>query len=233
MGPLTGLLWRQHASRGRLLAIGALGAIVVLLGVAILVGDGSVRAARGLVEEAGFALLVPVTAVVLGTSVLGDPAEDGTLGFLLTTPRPRWRLALPAQVAATATVVPLTVVPLVAVLVLNGADATTTVAVAVASALAGAAYAGLFTALGLRFRRALLAGLFYVAVWEGVVARFGTGLARLSVRQYALSVVAGIRGRTPPTGGVEAVTAVVVLVGLVVVGGLLTTRLLRTHESRA
>ena len=64
MVALTGMLWRQHATRGRLLAAAGGGAVMVLLAVAILVGDGGGGAARGLVEEFGFALLVPVVAVV-------------------------------------------------------------------------------------------------------------------------------------------------------------------------
>ena len=233
MGALAGMLWRQHASRGRLAAIGAVGALVVALAVAILVGDGSTVAARDLVAEAGFGLLVPVTAVVFASSVLGDPAEDGTLGYLLTTPQPRWRLATPALAATTATVVPMAAIPLVVALAINGVDATTVGAVALASSLAALAYSAVFTALGVRFRHALLVGLLYVAIWEGVVARYGTGLARLSVRQYALSVVAGMRGDAPPTGGVAPVTGVVVLLAVTLAGAAITTWFLRTHESRA
>jgi ABC-2 type transport system permease protein len=233
MGPLTSLLWRNHVSRGRLAAIGAVGGIVVLLAVAILVGDGGASAARDLVQEAGFALLVPVTAVVFATSVLGDPAEDGTLGFFLATPQPRWRITLPALTATTMTVVPLAVLPLVVALLINGVSLRTVLAVTVAAALASAAYCALFAALGLRFRRALIVGLLYSAIWEGVVARFGTGLARLSIREYTLSVLAGLRGAPVPAGGVSGTTAIVVLLGVVVAGGALTTVLLRAHESRA
>lgn len=233
MGPLTGLLFRNHASRGRLVAMGIVGGILVLLAVAIMVGGGGPSATRGLVEEAGFALLVPVTAAVFATSVLGDPAEDGTIGYLLTTPRPRWQLAVPALTATTATVVPLAVVPLVAAMVLNGMSVEDTIGVAVATGLAAVAYSALFTALGVRVRRALLVGLLYTAIWEGVVARFGTGLARLSVRQYALSVQAGLQGERVPQGGVSGATAIVVLLLLAVAGTALTTWFLRTHEARS
>lgn len=233
MGALAGLLWRQHASRGRLVAIGAVGGIVVVLGLAILVGDGGLTAARGLVEEAGLALLVPVTAAVFATSVLGDPAEDGTLGYLLTTPRPRWRLAVPALAATAAAVVPLAVLPVAVVLALNGAAVGTVLAYAVATVLAAAAYASVFTALGLAVRRGLLVALLYTAIWEGVVSRFGAGLARLSVRQYVMSALAGLRDRSVPAGGVSGGVAVVVLLALVVVGAVLTTVLLRSHRSGA
>lgn len=233
MGPLTGLLFRNHASRGRLAAMGIVGGIMILLAVAIMVGDGGQGATRALVEEAGFALLVPVTAAVFATSVLGDPAEDGTIGYLLTTPRPRWQLAVPALTGTAATVVPLAVVPMVVAMLLNGMSGSDTIAVAVATGLAALAYSALFTALGVRVRRALLLGLLYTAIWEGVVARFGTGLARLSVRQYALSVQAGLQGDRVPSGGVSGTTAIVVLLLLTVAGAALTTAFLRTHEARA
>jgi ABC-2 type transport system permease protein len=233
MAALTGLLWRNHATRGRVAAVGVVGALLVSLAVAILFGDGGASAALDLVEIAGLALLVPVGAVVFATSVLGDPAEDGTLGYLLNTPRPRWRLAGAAYAATAATVVPLVVVPLAVALLLNAVSPATVAAVSGAAALGAAAYCAVFMALGVRFQRALLFGLLYTAIWEGVVAGFGTGLARLSVRQYVTSLMAGLRGEPVPDAGVSTVTAAVVLIGLVVVGLAVTTGLLRRHISRA
>ena len=233
MGALVGMLLAQHASRGRVVAMGAAGLMMALLGVAILVGDGAVDAARAVVEEAGFALLVPVTAAVFATSVLGDPAEDGTLGHLLTTPQPRWRLALPALLATCTAVLPLAVVPVVTVLVVNGAPTGTVLAYTTATVLAAVAYGSVFTALGLAVRRGLLVALVYTAIWEGVVSRFGRGLAQLSVRQYVLSALAGLRDRPAPPDGVSAGVAIVVLLALVVVGAGLTTWLLRTHRTAA
>lgn len=233
MGALTGMLLAQHASRGRVVAMGAAGVVMALLGVAILVGDGALDAARGVVEEAGFALLVPVVAAVFATSVLGDPAEDGTLGHLLTTPQPRWRLALPALAATCTVVLPLAVVPVLAVLGLNGAPVGTVAAYTTATILAALAYSSIFTALGLAVRRGLLVALVYTAVWEGIVSRFGTGLARLSVRQYTMSALAGLRDRAVPADGVAGGVAITVLLGLVVVGAVGTTLLLRGHRTRA
>lgn len=233
MGALTGMLLAQHASRGRVVAMGAAGVMMALLGVAILLGDGAINAARGVVEEAGFALLVPVVAAVFATSVLGDPAEDGTLGHLLTTPRPRWRIALPALAATCTVVLPLAVAPVAAVLVLNGAPIGTLAAYTTATILAALAYSSIFTALGLAMRRGLLLALVYTAIWEGIVSRFGAGLARLSVREYTMSALAGLRDRPAPFDGVSGPIAIVVLVLLVVGGAVATTLLLRTHRVRA
>ena len=82
-------------------------------------------------------------------------------------------------------------------------------------------------------RRGLLVALVYTAIWEGVVSRFGSGLARLSVRQYTTSALAGLRDRPPPFDGVAGPTAIVVLVVLVVGGAVATTLLLRSHRTRA
>ncbi|MGI9642018.1 MAG: hypothetical protein ACR2N9_04460, partial [Acidimicrobiia bacterium] len=61
-----------------------------------------------------------------------------------------------------------------------------------ASTVAIIAYAAIFLALGLRTRRALLWGLAYILVWEGFISSVGRLPARLSVRGYARSILAGV-----------------------------------------
>ena len=51
------------------------------------------------------------------------------------------------------------------------------------------AYAGIFTALGLRVRRALVWGLLYILIWEGFVARGGDNAARLAVRSATATLL--------------------------------------------
>jgi ABC-2 type transport system permease protein len=233
MTALTGLLWRNHVTRGRLAAVGGAGLVVVLLAVAILAGDGGASAARDLVATAGIGLLVPVGSVVFATSVLGDPAEDGTLAYYLNTPQPRWRIMLAAYVATAVVVVPVTVLPLVAALGMHGVSSRTIVAVTVAAGLGALAYSALFLALGTRFRHALLFGLLYTTIWEGVVAGFGTGLARLSVRQYVESLQDGLRGDPITDVGVAGPVAAGMLVVIVLAGTGVTTWFLRGHVSRA
>jgi ABC-2 type transport system permease protein len=66
--------------------------------------------------------------------------------------------------------------------------------VAVAAVLGVVAYTGLFTALGLRFRRALLWGLAYLLLWENFIANAGAGTARLSVLSYLRSLLSAYTG---------------------------------------
>jgi ABC-2 type transport system permease protein len=229
---LSSLLLRGTLTRGRLVGLSMTGVLVLFVAVAILIGDGGAAAAVVLVEEAGLALVVPVVAAVIATGVLGDAAEDGTLAHLLLTPRPRVRLATAAVSGAMIAAVVLTVPPLVVAVLVNGVSIRTVAAVAVATVAASCAYAAVFTALGLRVRRALIVGLVYIAVWETTLSRVADTAARLSLRQYATSLLAGLRGQPPPDRGVTALVAGVTL-GVVVVAAVgLTTRWLERTEVR-
>lgn len=230
---VLGLLLRDHATPGRRWAATGIGTVLVLLAVAIRFGEGGATAARGLATNAGLFLLVPVVAVVFATAVLGDPAEDGTIGYLLTTPQRRWRHVVAAFAATSLVVLPATVVPVVAALAVNGVPANELADVAVATSAGTAAYTALFLALGIQFRRALVIGLVYTALWENVVAGFGTALARVSIRQYVVSLLAALGGEPVPESGVTGATAGLVLAGIVVGGLAISTLLLRWHVLRA
>jgi ABC-2 type transport system permease protein len=226
------LLLREHATPGRRWAAAGIAAALVGLGIAIRLGDGGVSAARGLAGDAGLSLVVPVIAVVFATAVLGDAAEDGSIGFLLTTPVARWRHVLAAYTATTAVVLPTTVLPVAAVLLLNAVPAGEVAATAAATAAGSLAYSAVFLALGIQVRRALVVGLVYSALWEGVIAGLGTALGRVSIRQYVTSLQASLEGQPVPDAGVTGTTAAVVLGGVVVGALAVATVLLRRHVVR-
>ena len=46
------------------------------------------------------------------------------------------------------------------------------------------AYSAIYLFLGARFTAGLWLGLLYLVLWENVVSRFGSGMARLSIRSY-------------------------------------------------
>ena len=109
------LLLRQLVTRGRLLALLAVG--VVVAGVASAVGasdeiDDPLEAAVQVISNLGFAVLVPVVALVFASASLGDTREDGTLVYLWLRPMARWPVVVGAWLAAITVSLPLTVVPL-------------------------------------------------------------------------------------------------------------------------
>ncbi len=58
-----------------------------------------------------------------------------------------------------------------------------------AASLAALAYAGLFVAAGLWFRRAVWWGLAFILIWENVVGYAAEGTARFTVIGWASSVL--------------------------------------------
>jgi ABC-2 type transport system permease protein len=224
------VLVRTLLSRGRILWVLAAAMLLVAAGAVIGIDGGSAGAARGLVEGGGITILVPLVAVVFATAALGDHVDDGTLVYLWMRPVGRSSLALAAIAAALTAIVPLVVLPLVAVAVLAGGTGGLVLGALAAPVLASAAYGGLFVGLGLAVRRALLWGVLYVVIWEGVLAGVSARFAQLSVRAYAGSVLAGISDGPVPRGGAEPAVAALVLLALAAVGAVLTVVALRRAE---
>jgi ABC-2 type transport system permease protein len=228
------LILRTQVTKGRAAALGTVGALGILLGVAIGRSNDFDRfdVAHGFVGGYGLGLLVPLTALVFAAAALGDPAEDGTLVYLWHRPIARWKIVAAAAAAALCIAVPFAVVPtaIAAAATDNGADLVA--GAVVSSLLAAAAYSGIFLLLGLVVRRALAWGLAYVLIWEGFVARSATGPARLSVLVYARSLLADVAGHAPPRLASSSGVAVVVLAAVAVAGVGATTWALRRIDVR-
>jgi ABC-2 type transport system permease protein len=225
------LLLRLQASRGRLAAVGALGALVVLVGVAVHVSDPSSETVEvRVLNQAGLALFVPVTALVFATAVLGEMVEDGTLVYLWARPIRRFDLALAAFAASLSISLPCVLVTMGAFALVLDPDPQLLTAALVSSALSAVAHTALFVGLGARAPRALLWGLGYIAVWEGLVGAIGASLARTSLRLHANSLLRELADAPPPRFAVSASTAVIVLTLVTAAGITLTTRILERAD---
>jgi ABC-2 type transport system permease protein len=139
------------------------------------------------VDGLGLAVMLPVTALIVGTAVLGAEIEDGTVLHILAKPLPRReivlaKLAVSAGVTAIVCAVPMFVAGTVAQSVRSG------VALAVACAVGALAYAAFFLALSLLTRRPVLIGLLYVLLWEGLLGNLLASTRELSIHQYAVTL---------------------------------------------
>lgn len=196
--PLYGLLLRTQLNRARVLALLAVGAVGIVVGLAVGASDVSspLRAATRFVDVFGLSLLVPVATLVFASATLGEPNEDGTLVYLWLRPVARSQIVAAAALASFTVTWPLVVLPLVLAALATGSGGEL-LAATVASATAGmVAYTGLFVALGLRVKRALVWGLLAIFIWEGFVATGNPSAARFSIRSYTRSILAegaGIR----------------------------------------
>ncbi len=223
LGALYRLMLRTQVTIPRLLGIGALGALSVLLGAFARWGDNiPLQAAADVVASYGLGIVVPLAALWLGTSAIGDLIEDRLLVYLWLKPVPRWQLPAAAVLATITLVVPLTALPLAASAFAAGAGELAPAA-ALAASLAACAYAGLFVAAGLWFRRAVWWGLAFVLLWENAGAYASDGTARFTVTSWARSIASTVQGVDVPLDGRSVVAALVVLPAIAIAGWLAAT----------
>jgi ABC-2 type transport system permease protein len=165
----------------------------------------------------GFVVVLPVTALIVGTGVLGSEVDDGTIVHILTKPLPRRdiifaKLLVAIVVTAVSAAVPLFIAGLLA-------DSAAFGLALVVSAVVGAiAYSALFLLLSLLSRRPVLLGLVYVLVWEGLLGRFLSGTRVLSIEQYAIALADKIHP-TDMLPGKVSVPVAIVMSAIFAVGG--------------
>lgn len=181
------LLLRTQITVPRLLGIGTLGALSIVIGVFASLDDNPAQAAADAVSGYGLGILVPLAALWLGTSAIGDLVEDKLLVYLSLKPVSRWQLPAAAILATVSVVVPLTALPLTVAALLSSGDVAG--ATLLAASFAALAYAGLFVAAGFWFRRAVWWGLVFILIWENVASYTAEGAARFTVLGWASSVL--------------------------------------------
>jgi ABC-2 type transport system permease protein len=229
------LLWRKST-----LLLAGLAALPVLLAVVFRLSDLGTEperwTARVLMNGLVVTIVLPLTALLLGTTAIGDEIEDGTAVYLLTKPIPRWQILMPKAAAAwlltCLIVLPTTVIA--GVIALDGASYAIVWSFVAAIAAAALAYALVFVLLSVSTSRALIAGLLYVFLWEGVITGIFRGTRYLSIRHFSLGIADGLAGMDPSTfdAYVGGVTAMVAMAAVIVVAAVLATRRLETLEVR-
>jgi ABC-2 type transport system permease protein len=220
--PLYRLLLRTQITLPRLLGIGALAALAIVIGVFARLADDPRQAAAEVVSGYGLGLLVPLAALWLGTSAVGDLVEDKLLVYLWLKPVPRWQLPAAAILATASIVVPLAALPLTASVLVAGAGDVVW-ATLLAASLAAFAYSGLFVAAGVWFRRAVWWGLAFVLIWEKVLAYAAEGAGRFTVIGWASAVLGLASGIDVPLETRSTAGAFVVLPGIAIAGWLAAT----------
>lgn len=211
---LRGLLGRR-----RMILMLLLAALPILVGLLIRVAGGT-RDSPEILDTLVIRTVLPLVALIVGTAAMGSEIEDGTAVFLLVKPIPRWRIAL-AKLAVASGLTALLVVPpilLTAVLV-SGADSESlriAAGFSLAAIAGGTAYACAFTTLGTLTSRALIIGLVYTLLWEGVLAGLLEGTRFLSIRQATLGLAAAWTGEDTGEAALDPFTAGLVIITVIV-----------------
>ena len=193
-GVIVQITFRATVSRKRILLL-ALPAIVLIGISALLTATAkSTSWPPQILGTFGFTVLLPLTALILGTSVLGAEVEDGSIVHLLATPVSRVSIMLSKYlVAVTLTIVLAAIPEYLAAAIATGAGSKLSIGLLIGAIAAAFGYNALFLLFSAAFRpgRALAFGLIYVVLWEGLLSNLVPGVALLSIGHYGLAIANG------------------------------------------
>jgi hypothetical protein len=199
---IAGYAFREMARRRRLVSLGLLMFVPVLLLLAVRLwypGDVTPEILLAvLLGDVLIPFLIPVVAMAVGASAIGEPVEDGTLVYYWTRPLRRPALYIgrmgAAQLVAAGLVI-LSLAACFATLAFGGFGPVTWpfvklyLAAGVVALLGTAVYTALFACLGTGLKRPLLASLIFVFGWEPLVAGIPQRIQEWTVRFHLRNLV--------------------------------------------
>ncbi len=231
---------RATLSRKRALLFAIPAVILILFTVALRASRAPMRPwPSHVLGTFGFSVLIPLTALIIGTSVLGAEIDDGSIVHLLATPVRRSSVVMTKFVIATGLTMIFAAIPeLIAALIAGGGVAPAPAGtgpvspgfaglVSISSgklalglfvgALASSViYNAVFVMVSVATTRAIAVGLLYVLVWETLLSNFVSGVKLLSVSHYGLGIANGFANDSALQAGLTVATSVIM--GVIVTG---------------
>jgi ABC-2 type transport system permease protein len=191
--------------------------VLILLTVALkLVAKSPVWPAEFL-GAFGFSVVLPLTALVIGTSVLGAEVDDGSIVHLLATPVSRLSVVISKFIAAALLTVLFGAIPeFAAGAIARGFSDKLTLGLLAGAVVASVAYNALFIMLSVLTTRAIAVGLLYLLVWEGLLGNLVGGVRVLSIGQYSVSVADSIAKTSALNAHLTSQTAIIMAVAVTV-----------------
>jgi ABC-2 type transport system permease protein len=165
----------------------------------------------------GFSVVLPLTALVIGTSVLGAEVDDGSIVHLLATPVSRLSVVISKFIAAVLLTVLFGAIPeFAAGAIARGFSDKLTLGLLAGAVVASVAYNALFVMLSVLTTRAIAVGLLYLLVWEGLLGNLVGGVRVLSIGQYSVSVADSIAKTSALNAHLTSQTAIIMAVAVTV-----------------
>ncbi len=199
---IAGYAFREMARRRRLVSLGVLMFVpVVLLLVVRMLYQGVLTPEvllSLLLGEVLIPFLIPVVALAVGASAIGEPIEDGTLVYYWTRPLRRPALYIGRMGAAqlvAAGLVTLSLAACFAALVFGGFGPVTWpfvklyLAAGVVALLGTTVYTSVFACLGTGLKRPLPASLLFFLGWEPLVAGIPQRIQEWTIRFHLRNLI--------------------------------------------
>jgi ABC-2 type transport system permease protein len=166
---------------------------VILIGlsvlVRVLVGQDD-DATEATLYNLGLVVVVPLVALLATSGLFAPEIDDGSISYLLAKPISRHTIVASKLLVAFGCVLVFGSLPmLVSGLVLRTDVPEVAVGFALGSLAGGAAYCAVFALLSVMTRHAVVIGLIYLLVWEGLLGGLLDGIRWLSVTRWSTEIV--------------------------------------------
>jgi len=226
VNPVSGLLnpvvlritLRATLGRKRALVFMLVPLVLILITVALKVVANSPVWPAEFLGVFGFSVVLPLTALIIGTSVLGAEIDDGSIVHLLATPVNRLSVVISKFIAAMLLTIMFGAIPeFLAAAIAKGFGDKLTIGLLVGALIASVAYNALFVMLSVLTTRAIAVGLAYLLVWEGLLGNLIGGVRVLSIGQYSVSVAESIAKTSALNAHLTFQTAIIMAVAVTVV----------------
>jgi ABC-2 type transport system permease protein len=172
----------------------------------------------------GFSVLLPLTALIIGTGVLGAEIDDGSAIHLLATPVRRSAVVITKFAVAAALTMLFAAVPELIAGLLAPNSGKLALALFTGAVVGSVIYAAVFVMASVLTTRAIALGLLYVLIWEGLLGNLVGGARILSVAHYSLGVANAIYPDQNLNAGLSLSTSLILGVVVTVVALILATR---------
>jgi ABC-2 type transport system permease protein len=178
----------------------------------------------------GFSILLPLTALIIGTGVLGAEIDDGSVIHLLATPVRRADVIVTKFAVAAGLTALFAAVPELIAGELAPNSGKLAWALFVGALVGSVVYSALFLLASVVTTRAIAFGLLYVAIWEGLLSNLVGGVRILSIAHYSLGVANAIYPDQNLRAGLSLSTSLVLAIVITVGGLYLAARRLATFS---
>ncbi len=222
--------FRALLGRRRTILMGLLALVPILVALLSRVAGDGVADDRAILDLLIIRTVLPLTALVFGTTALGGELDDGTGVALLTKPIPRWHIVLAKIVVAGIVTAAFTGVSAVVTGLLLGTAGGTLVGYIVGVIVGALAYATAFVAISVVTTRALVVGLVYTLLWEGWLAGILPGTKSLSLREATLGVIDAVSPPTFVRDGLDLQGSLTLIVVVLVAGSVLGAMRLARYQ---
>jgi ABC-2 type transport system permease protein len=209
---------RATLGRKRALVFMLVPLVLILITVALRVVATSPVWPAEFLGAFGFSVVLPLTALIIGTSVLGAEIDDGSIVHLLATPVNRFSVVISKVIAAVLLTILFGAIPeFLAGAIAKGFGDKLTIGLLAGALVASVAYNALFVLLSILTTRAIAVGLLYLLVWEGLLGNLISGVRVLSIGQYSVSVANAIAKTSALNARLTSLTAIIMAVAVTIV----------------